>query len=61
MIADSWYLMWPKTKRQDDAYFTSLRDELDTGGLAAMLSDLLAHPVNQALLRHPPVRRASAK
>ena len=40
-------------KRQDDAYFAPLREELRNGGLAAMLHDLLAHNVDGHALRHP--------
>jgi hypothetical protein len=40
-------------ERQNDAYFAPLRAELAAGGLGAMLSDLLAHPVDAHALRHP--------
>lgn len=40
--------------KQDETYFTSLVAELNNGGRAAMLHDLLAHPVDWAALRHPP-------
>ena len=42
-----------ETQRQNDAYFGPLRAELAAGGLAAMLFDLLAHPVDEHALRHP--------
>ena len=42
------------TKRQDDTYFAPLRDELQDGGLAGLLHDLLAHRVDEHALRHPP-------
>jgi phage/plasmid-associated DNA primase len=42
------------SERQNDAYFTPLREELKNGGLAAMLHDLLAHQVDEYALRHPP-------
>lgn len=40
-------------ERQKDGYFAPLRAELASGGLAAMLHDLLAHPVDHHALRHP--------
>ena len=42
------------TERQNDAYFAPLRAELHSGGLAAMLHELLAHEVDEHALRHPP-------
>lgn len=41
-------------KRQDQEYFAGLRHELEHGGRAAMLYDLLQHQVNDAALRQPP-------
>ena len=40
-------------QRQNDAHFAPLRAELANGGLAAMLHDLLDHPVDEHALRHP--------
>jgi hypothetical protein len=42
------------SERQNDSYFAPLREELAAGGLAAMLSDLLARPIDEHALRHPP-------
>ena len=42
------------TERQNDGYFTPLREELKNGGLAAVLHDLLAHAIDEHALRHPP-------
>jgi hypothetical protein len=42
------------TERQNDQYFAPMREELSEGGLAAMLHDLLAHPLDEHALRHPP-------
>lgn len=42
------------TERQNDEHFGPLRAELKNGGLAAMLHDLLAHPIDEHALRHPP-------
>lgn len=41
-------------ERQNDGYFVPLRRELDDGGRAAMLHDLLAHDIDEHALRHPP-------
>ncbi|MEO8677426.1 MAG: DUF5906 domain-containing protein [Vicinamibacterales bacterium] len=43
-----------ETERQNDSYFAPLREELESGGLAAMLHDLLAQPIDEHALRHPP-------
>jgi hypothetical protein len=40
--------------RNDQDYFTALRDEFEHGGRAAMIFDLLAHSIEDALLRTPP-------
>ena len=47
-------------KKQDDAYFAALHAELDNGGRAAMLDDLLKHEVDVVALRHPPDTDAKA-
>lgn len=47
-----------ESERQNEAYFAPLLQELDNGGRAAMLHDLLAHDVNEAALRHPPASLA---
>jgi hypothetical protein len=44
-------------KRQNDAHFTPLREELANGGLAAMLNDLLVHEIDESALRHPPTTK----
>jgi DNA invertase Pin-like site-specific DNA recombinase len=44
--------------RQNDDYFRPLRDELEHGGRAAMLYDLLQHPIDGSMLRHPPSTKA---
>lgn len=41
------------TVKQNDAHFGRLRAELKTGGLAAMLYDLMEYDVNERLLRSP--------
>lgn len=45
-------------ERQNDAYFAPLREELRGNGLAAMLHDLFAHPIDEHALRHPPSTEA---
>jgi len=47
-----------ETERQNDQYFGPLREELRSGGLAAMLFDLLAYRVDDHALRHPPSTKA---
>jgi hypothetical protein len=42
-----------EAQKQNECYFTALHAELDHGGRAAMLHDLLAHTVNITALRHP--------
>jgi hypothetical protein len=44
--------------RQNDDYFRPLREELENGGRAAMLHDLLNFTVDEPLLRHPPSTKA---
>jgi hypothetical protein len=41
------------TMKQNDNYFTPLRQELRDGGRAAMLYELLHYQINESLLRHP--------
>ncbi len=43
-----------ETHKQDETYFAPLIAELENGGRAAMLHDLLAHRIDAAALRHPP-------
>jgi hypothetical protein len=40
-------------KKQNQHYFGQLLAELDDGGRAAMLYDLLEHPIDEAMLRTP--------
>jgi hypothetical protein len=49
-----------ETRKQDESYFAPLVRELEQGGLAAMLHDLLNHVVDYAALRHPPDTAAKA-
>jgi hypothetical protein len=44
-------------QQQDKAYFGPLLQELDAGGRAAMLHDLLAHDVDDSALRNPPTTK----
>jgi hypothetical protein len=41
-------------RRQDTVYFADLRAELDAGGRAAMLAELLAWPIREEWLTRPP-------
>lgn len=43
-----------ESRKQDESYFPALIAELESGGRAAMLHDLLNHVVDWAALRHPP-------
>ena len=44
-------------QQQDKAYFGPLIEELENGGRAAMLRDLLDHEVDESALRNPPTTK----
>ena len=50
-----------EAKKQDQAYFGRLLAELDNGGLAALLDELLSINVNQSMLRIPLMNAAKAQ
>ncbi len=47
-----------ESRRQDQPYFGSLIEELESGGRGAMLDELLAMEIDEGLLRTPPMTEA---
>lgn len=50
-----------EARKQDIRYFTELHEELDHGGRAAMMHDLLNVDINEEWLRVPPVTAAKGR